>query len=156
MSETISINKFVELTYRIIDQSNGEVIEQVEEPLGYVQGDNSLLFNQVTKELEGKCVGDEVEILLKAEDAFGKKADELIFTDDINNVPMEYRIIGASVTMQNDKGGTKDFIVSSIEDGKLTIDGNHPLAGKDIIFYVEILSIREATADEIIEGGKLD
>jgi FKBP-type peptidyl-prolyl cis-trans isomerase SlyD len=156
MSETISINKFVELTYRIIDQSNGEVIEQVEEPLGYVQGDNSLLFNQVTKELEGKCVGDEVEILLKAEDAFGKKADELIFTDDINNVPMEYRFIGAPVTMQNDKGGTKDFIVSSIEDGKLTIDGNHPLAGKDIIFYVEILSIREATADEIIEGGKLD
>ena len=156
MSETISINKFVELTYRIIDQSNSEVIEQVEEPLGYVQGDNSLLFNQVTKELEGRCVGDEVEILLKAEDAFGKKADELIFTDDINNVPVEYRFIGASVTMQNDKGGTKDFIVSSIEDGKLTIDGNHPLAGKDIIFYVEILSIREATADEIIEGGKLD
>jgi len=156
MSETISINKFVELTYRIIDQSNGEVIEQVEEPLGYVQGDNSLLFNQVTKELEGKCIGDEVEILLKAEDAFGKKADELIFTDDINNVPPEYRFIGASVTMQNDTGGTKDFIVSSIEDGKLSIDGNHPLAGKDIIFYVEILSIRDATADEIIEGGKLD
>ena len=156
MSETISINKFVELTYRIIDQSNGEVIEQVEEPLGYVQGDNSLLFNQVTKELEGKYIGDEVEILLKAEDAFGKKADELIFTDDIDNVPPEYRFIGASVTMQNDTGGTKDFIVSSIEDGKLTIDGNHPLAGKDIIFYVEILSIRDATADEIIEGGKLD
>ena len=156
MSETISINKFVELTYRIIDQSNGEVIEQVEEPLGYVQGDNSLLFNQVTKELEGKYVGDEVEILLKAEDAFGKKADELIITDDINNVPVEYRHIGAAVTMQNDKGGTKDFIVSSIEDGKLTIDGNHPLAGKDIIFYVEVLSIRDATADEIIEGGRLD
>jgi len=156
MNEKISINKFVELTYRIIDQSSGEVIEQVEEPLGYVQGDNSLLFNQVTKELEGKCVGDEVEILLKATDAFGKKADELIFTDDIDNVPPEYRFIGASVTMQNDKGSTKDFIVSSIENGKLTIDGNHPLAGKDIIFYVEVLSIRDATADEIIEGGKLD
>ena len=156
MSEIISINKFVELTYRIIDQSNGEVIEQVEEPLGYVQGDNSLLFNQVTKELEGKCVGDEVEILLKAEDAFGKKADELIFTDDVDNVPMEYRHIGANVTMQNDKGGTKDFVVSSIENGKLTIDGNHPLAGRDIIFFVEVLSIRDATADEIIEGGSID
>jgi len=134
MSNTITTNKFVELTYRIIDQTNGEVIEQVEEPLGYVQGDNTLLFNQVTKELEGKSVGDEVEILLKAEDAFGPKLEELIFTDEINNVPVEYRFIGAAVTMQNDKGGTKDFIVSSIEDGKLTIDGNHPLAGKDIIF----------------------
>jgi FKBP-type peptidyl-prolyl cis-trans isomerase SlyD len=66
---------------------------------------------------------------------------------------MEYRAIGASVTMQNDKGGTKDFVVSSIENGKLTIDGNHPLAGKDIIFFVEVLTIRDATADEIIAGG---
>ena len=156
MSNTITTNKFVELTYRIIDQTNGEVIEQVEEPLGYVQGDNTLLFNQVTKELEGKSVGDEVEILLKAEDAFGPKLEELIFTDEINNVPVEYRFIGAAVTMQNDKGGTKDFIVSSIEDGKLTIDGNHSLAGKDIIFYVEVLSVRDATADEIIEGGSID
>ncbi|MDB0022003.1 peptidylprolyl isomerase [Candidatus Pseudothioglobus singularis] len=156
MSNTITTNKFVELTYRIIDQTNGEVIEQVEEPLGYVQGDNTLLFNQVTKELEGKSVGDEVEILLKAEDAFGPKLEELVFTDEINNVPVEYRFIGAAVTMQNDKGGTKDFIVSSIEDGKLTIDGNHPLAGKDIIFYVEVLSVRDATADEIIEGGSID
>ena len=156
MSNTITTNKFVELTHRIIDQTNGEVIEQVEEPLGYVQGDNTLLFNQVTKELEGKSVGDEVEILLKAEDAFGPKLEELIFTDEINNVPVEYRFIGAAVTMQNDKGGTKDFIVSSIEDGKLTIDGNHPLAGKDIIFYVEVLSVRDATADEIIEGGSID
>ena len=156
MSNTITTNKFVELTYRIIDQTNGEVIEQVEEPLGYVQGDNTLLFNQITKELEGKSVGDEVEILLKAEDAFGPELDELIITDDINNVPLEYRFIGAAVTMQNDKGGTKDFIVSSIEDGKLTIDGNHPLAGIDIIFYVEVLSVRDATADEIIEGGSID
>jgi len=156
MTDTISTNKYVELTYRIVDKSNGEVIEQVEDPLGYVQGDNTLLFNQVTKELEGKCVGDEVEILINAEDAFGPIIEELIFTDDLNNVPLEYRYIGANVTMQNDKGGTKDFIVTSIKDGKLTIDGNHPLAGKDIIFYVEILSIRDATADEIIEGGSIE
>jgi FKBP-type peptidyl-prolyl cis-trans isomerase SlyD len=156
MADAVSTNKYVELTYRIVDKSNGEVIEQVEDPLGYVQGDNTLLFNQVTKELEGKCVGDEVEILINAEDAFGPIIEELIFTDDLNNVPLEYRYIGANVTMQNDKGGTKDFIVTSIKDGKLTIDGNHPLAGKDIIFYVEILSIRDATADEIIEGGSIE
>ena len=46
MADTISTNKYVELTYRIIDKSNGEVIEQVEDPLGYVQGDNTLLFNK--------------------------------------------------------------------------------------------------------------
>ena len=93
---------------------------------------------------------------MKSKDAFGPKLDELIFTDDIENVPIEYRTIGASVTMQNDKGGTKDFVISNIENGKLTIDGNHPLAGMDIIFFVEVLSIRDATADEIIAGGSLE
>ena len=71
-------------------------------------------------------------------------------------MPIEYRTIGASVTMQNEKGGTKDFVVSNIENGKLTINGNHPLAGKDIIFLVEVLSIRDATADEIIAGGSIE
>ena len=94
--------------------------------------------------------------MLKSTDAFGPKLDELIFADDIENVPIEYRTIGASVTMQNDKGGTKDFVISNIENGKLTIDGNHPLAGKDIIFFVEVLSIRDATADEIIAGGSVE
>ena len=51
------------------------------------------MFNQVTKELEGKSVGDEVEILLKAEEAFGPKIEELIFTDDINNVPVSIDIL---------------------------------------------------------------
>ncbi len=94
--------------------------------------------------------------MLKSTDAFGPKLDELIFTDNIENVPMEYRAISASVTMQNDKGGTKDFVVSKIENGKLTIDGNHPLAAKNIIVLVEVLTIRDATADEIIAGGAVE
>ena len=71
-------------------------------------------------------------------------------------MPLVHSFIGPTVSMQNDQGGTQDFIVSNIEDGKLTIEGNHPLAGKDIVFYVEVLSIRDATADEIIEGGSIE
>ena len=153
MKETITVNKFVELTYKILDQSSGEIIEQVDTPLGYVQGDNSLLFNEVTKALEGKSVGDKVETLLNCTEAFGSRHEELTFTDDINNVPIEYRALGTNVTMKNDKGETKDFIVTKIENEKLTVDGNHPLAGKDITFLVEVLSIRKATEEEIIAGG---
>ena len=153
MKETITINKYVELTYKILDQSNSEIIEQVDQPLGYVQGDNSLLFNQVTVALEGKSVGDQVETLLDCTEAFGPKLEELIFTDDIDNVPIEFRSIGTAVTMKNDIGKTKDFIVTKIENNKLTVDGNHPLAGKDIVFIVEVLSIRDATKEEIIAGG---
>jgi FKBP-type peptidyl-prolyl cis-trans isomerase SlyD len=153
MKETIAINKYVELTYKILDQSNGEIIEQVDEPLGYVHGDNSLLFNEVTRALEGKSVGDQVKTSLDCTQAFGPRLEELTFTDDIDNVPIEFRSIGTSVTMENDKGKTKDFIVTKIENNKLTVDGNHPLAGKDIVFLVEVLSIRDATKEEIIAGG---
>ena len=153
MKETITVNKFVELTYKILDQSSGEIIEQVDTPLGYVQGDNSLLFNEVTNALEGKSVGYKVETLLNCTEAFGSRDEELTFTDDINNVPIEYRALGTNVTMKNDKGETKDFIVTKIENEKLTVDGNHPLAGKDITFLVEVLSIRNATEEEIIAGG---
>ena len=155
MKETITINKYVELTYKILDQSNGEIIEQVDQPLGYVQGDNSLLFNQVTVALEGKSAGDQVETLLDCTDAFSPRLEELIFTDNIDNVPIEFRSIGATVTMKNDVGKTKDFIVTKIENNKLTINGNHPLAGKDIVFLVEVLSIRDATKEEIIAGGSV-
>ena len=156
MKKTITVNKFVELTYKILDQSSSEIIEQVDTPLGYVQGDNSLLFNEVTKALEGKSVGDKVETLLNCNEAFGPRHEELTFTDDINNVPIEYRAIGANVTTKNDKGETKDFIVTKIENEKLTVDGNHPLAGKDITFLVEVLSIRDATEEEIIAGGPVN
>ena len=113
MNDTISTNKFVELTYRIVDKSNGEVIEQVEDPLGYVQGVNTLLFNQVTKELEGKSVGDEVEILLKAEEAFGPKIKELIFENELIKIDNDYYysnvIARASKTMSECRGLKADL-----------------------------------------------
>jgi len=54
--------------------------------------------------------------------------------------------------MANDGGETKTFTVTHIEDGKLTVDGNHPLAGKTAKFYVTVLDIRDATPEEILNG----
>lgn len=153
MSTKITNNKFVEITYRIIDQSNNETLEQVDIPIGYVQGDSSPLFKQVTNALLGKSVGDEVEIKLNQAEAFGQRFESLTFTDDIDNVPMEFRKIGAKVMMQNDKGEDKEFLVTKIKNNKLTVDGNHPLAGKDIIFAIKVSTIRDANETEIKLGG---
>jgi FKBP-type peptidyl-prolyl cis-trans isomerase SlyD len=54
--------------------------------------------------------------------------------------------------MANESGETKTFFVTEIKNGKLTVDGNHPLAGKAITFHVEVKSIRDATAEEIRNG----
>jgi FKBP-type peptidyl-prolyl cis-trans isomerase SlyD len=102
--------------------------------------------------MEGCRTGDKIEVSLPPSEGFGEYDPDLTFTDAIENVPPQFRQPGARVEMQNEQGETKEFVVSKIEDGKLTIDGNHPLAGKTARFSVTILSVRDATKDEIRNG----
>jgi FKBP-type peptidyl-prolyl cis-trans isomerase SlyD len=78
-----------------------------------------------------------------------------VFTDLIENVPEEYRKIGTSITADNEKGDARSFIVTRIDDSTLTVDANHPLCGREVIFKLEILNVREATDEEIEAGGPI-
>lgn len=150
MSDEVRVvnNKAVFFTYSIRDES-GEILEQSDLPIGYIHGVDSGLLDKVEMALEGMAAGETVEVPLTPEEGFGPSDPDLTYTDDINNVPPEYHRIGAEVQFQNDQGEVKTFVVSSIEDGKLTVDGNHPLAGKNLIFNVKITEVREASADEL-------
>ena len=64
-------------------------------------------------------------------------------------MPEQFRYVGAEVEMHNDRGEAKTFRVSTIGSGKLTVDGNHPFAGKHLTFKVRILDVRDATVDEL-------
>ena len=156
MSDSIEDNKFVELNYRVIDNKTGDVLVTVEYPLGYVHGVNDVMSEHVTKELYGKKVGDIIEVPVDTKLLYGERDESLVFTDRIENVPEEYRQIGMTITMQNEKGETKNFIVTRFDDKTLTVDGNNPLCGRDITFVLEVLSIRDATDEEIEHGGAPD
>ena len=145
----------VYITYSILDQA-GNVVEQHDLPVGYVQGGNSGLLPSIESALVGKKTGDQVEVTLAPQDAFGERDPDLSFSDDIDNVPPQFRQVGAQVEMANEAGETKTFYVTKIEDGKLTVDGNHPLAGQNAICVVNIMDIREATADELASGMAAD
>lgn len=152
MSDSIvSKHKAVYITYSILDPE-GQVVEQSDVPIGYVHGANSGLFEQVEAALDGAKVGDKFEVTLTPEQGFGPHDPNLTFTDDIENVPPQYRFVGAEVEFQNADGETKMFRVSRIEDGKLTIDANHPFAGKTIKFVVTVMAIRDAAPHEITNG----
>ncbi len=153
MSETIENEKFVELNYKVIDVKTGDVLVTIEYPLGYVHGVNDVLSEQVTKELAGKMVGDVIEVPIDTEQLYGERDESLVFTDRIENVPEEYREIGMTITMENEKGEPKSFIVTRFDDETLTVDGNNPLCGRDVVFTLEVLSIREATDEEVDLGG---
>jgi len=156
MKQTIEDNKFVELTYRVVDQKTGDVLTTVEFPLGYVHGTNEVLAPRVMAELEGKSAGETISVPIDCNDLYGPRDESLVVTDLIENVPEEYREVGMRILMENTNGQTKSFLVTRIDEKTLTIDGNNPLCGRAVVFELEILGVRDATDEEIAAGGKVD
>lgn len=155
MSETIQDGKLVELTYQVTDRKSGQVLTCVEFPLGYVHGHNEILAPSVHAELEGKCAGDVIEVPIDGNRIFGARDESLVFTDRIENVPEAYREVGTSILMENDKGQTRSFLVTRMDDETLTVDGNNPLCGREVVFRLEILTVRDATEEELKTGGTI-
>jgi len=154
--ETIADGKYVELTYKVIDQKSGAVLTQVEYPLGYVHGTNEILAPTVMAELEGKSTGEVIEVPIDCNQLYGPRDESLVITERIQDVPEEYREVGMSILMENDRGQTRTFLVTRVDRRSVTIDGNNPLCGREVIFRLEILLVRDATDEEIEHGGKIE
>lgn len=155
VSEVIQNGKFVELTYQVTDRKSGHVLTCVEFPLGYVHGHNEILAPSVHKELEGKSAGDVIEVPINGNQIFGPRDESLVFSDHIENVPEEYRQVGTSILMENDRGQTRSFLVTHLDDERLTVDGNNPLCGREVVFKLKILTVRAATDEETRAGGAI-
>ena len=148
--------KFVELTYKVTDRKSGHVLTRVEFPLGYVHGHNEILSPTVHRELEGKSAGDVIEVVIDGNQIFGTRDESLVFSDDIENVPEEYRQVGTSILMESDTGQTRSFLVTHMDDERLTVDGNNPLCGREVVFTLQILTVRDATDVETSMGGAIN
>lgn len=155
MREAIQDGKFVELTYKVTDSESGHILSGVEFPLGYVHGHNEILAPSVHKALEGRCAGDVIEVPIDGNRIFAPRDESLVFTDRLENVPEEYRQIGVSILMENDKGESRTFVVTRMDDETLTVDGNNPLCGKEVVFRLEVLTVRDATDEEMKAGGAI-
>jgi FKBP-type peptidyl-prolyl cis-trans isomerase SlyD len=148
----IKQNSVVSIHYKLTDKS-GEVLDTSEgrEPLAYLHGRGNLIPG-LEKELEGKETGDKFNVTIEAKDAYGERNDALVrkvprtaFKDVTDLQPgMRFQ----SKTEQ----GTEVFTVSKVENDQVTVDGNHPLAGEDLTFDVEVADVREATEEEVSHG----
>jgi FKBP-type peptidyl-prolyl cis-trans isomerase SlyD len=155
MKEFIEKNKLVELRYEVVDKKTEDVFTSIEYPVAYVQGTESMLSDEVTSQLEGRFVGDIIKVPIDCDTLYGPRDESLVFTDKIENVPEEFHEIGTTITMENSKGEPKNFIVTRFDDKTLTVDGNNPLCGRDVVFKLEVLSSRDATDEEIALGGRV-
>ncbi len=153
MTDIIEDGKFVELTYKVIDAKTEMVLTSVEFPLGYIHGHTEVLAPFVHRQLEGKKEADIIDVPIDGNAIYGARDESLVFTDRIENVPEEFRKIGNSILMENDNGQTKSFLVTRMDDETLTVDGNNPLCGREVIFTLKVMTVRDATDEEVQAGG---
>ena len=156
IKEVIRGGKFIELIYKIIDSKTEAVLTSVEFPIGYIHGVTEAFAPTVTAELEGKAVGDVIEVPIDCNTLYGPRDESMVITDHIDNVPEDYREVGMSILMENEQGQTKSFLVTRVDEKSVTIDGNNPLCGREVIFKLEILTVRDATDEEIEVGGPVN
>ena len=153
--ESIRLNKLVEFTYRIMDES-GQVLEQIDLPVSYVHGSEFGLWQRIEVAMENRRAGDTVEVMVEPEDAFGDLDPDLQLMQNLSEVPEEFHQMGAEADFENEMGDIHRFRVISIDGDQLTLDGNHPLAGKTLKFFLSILTVRDATEEEIHNPEVLD
>jgi FKBP-type peptidyl-prolyl cis-trans isomerase SlyD len=147
----VANNKVVSVTYYITGE-DGEVVERIDLPVSFLYGESSGLFSKVEQELNGRSIGDDLKVELAPADGFGDWNPELTFSDSIENVPPEYQKLGAEAEFSNESGEVRKFVVTHIDSGTITLDGNHPFAGKTLSFNLKITDIREPTSDELANG----
>lgn len=155
-ANTITDGTYVELTYLVRDSTTGEVLTEISRPLSYVHGVNEVLAPAITQELEGKVQGERVDLLVDCNDLFGPRDQSLVITEKVAVVPREYRQVGSQILMENNLGQMKSFLVTKIEGDTITFDGNNPLCGREVIYQVKILLVRDATPGEKEYGGEVE
>ena len=147
-------NTVVTLSYRLYS-SAGELIEESGEPISYLHGGHGGIFPKVEAALAQKQVGESCSVMLEPEDAFGEYDAELVRVEAQDRFPPEVK-----VGMQFEGYGADDadgdecrvYTVTDIAEGKVVVDGNHPLAGQRLRFDCTIIDVRPASSEEMAHG----
>ncbi len=153
MTLMIGKHSVVSIHYTLKDD-DGQVMDSSEgkEPLAYLHGENNLIPG-LESELHGKSVGSKFATTVEPKDAYGETSDELVQTiskemfqgvDDVQP--------GMTFVAQGEGGQQRQVRVVDVKGDDVTIDANHPMAGKTLHFDVEVMDVREATPQEIEHG----
>lgn len=131
----------------------GEVMDSSEgrEPLVYLHGVGALIPG-LENELDGKAVGDKLNVVIAPENAYGTRKDDLLKVVSKDGFQGDEELVAGMQVQLDTEQGPVVAVVSKVEESEVTLDLNHPLADVTLHFDVEILNVRPATADEIAHG----
>jgi FKBP-type peptidyl-prolyl cis-trans isomerase SlyD len=146
-------NTVVSLQYQMYD-SAGELLDQTQdgEPMVYLHGGYDGIFPIVEETLQGKKAGDKIDVTMEPDDAFGEYDAELVRIEPQDVFPEEIEVGMMFEADDPESGDVMLFTVTEIADGKVVVDGNHPLAGKRIRFAATVSEVRAASPEELAHG----
>jgi FKBP-type peptidyl-prolyl cis-trans isomerase SlyD len=138
----------VSLDYELFD-SDGELIEKSKAPLTYLHGGYAGIFPLVEESLTGKKEGETVEVRLEPDDAFGDYDEELVRLEPRERFPEDVALGMQFEGQAEESGESRVFTVTDMTEEQIVVDGNHPLAGRSLVFTCTVASVRPATREEI-------
>jgi FKBP-type peptidyl-prolyl cis-trans isomerase SlyD len=144
----IAQDTVISLNYSMFDQNN-QLIDKNVEPIVYLHGGYDNILPPVEAALEGHVAGDKIDVSMTAEEAFGELDETLIREEDVALFPPDIEVGMMFETHDPQTGYPHQFRITQIDAGKVTVDGNHPLAGMSLRFEATVVDVREATAEEI-------
>lgn len=148
----ITKNVVPSIAYQVRTQ-DGVLVDEapVEQPLEYLHGHNNLVIG-LENALEGKAVGDTFEVRVKPEEAYGEYNENMV-----QRVPKDVFMgvdeleVGMRFIADTDLGPLP-VVITEVDGDEVVVDGNHMLAGQELLFSVEVVATREATLEEIAHG----
>jgi FKBP-type peptidyl-prolyl cis-trans isomerase SlyD len=147
----IAKNSVVTLNYTVVDP-DGNMIDDGQQPLIYLHGGYDGIFPMIEEALHGKKVGDKLTVKLQPEDAFGEFDEELVLVEDASQFPENIEVGMSFERVGEDGEEDMIFRITDIAEGKVVVDGNHPLAGTALVFDVTVAEVRAASAEELSHG----
>ena len=147
----IAKNTAVSITYEL-QGKDGEVLEKAGEPVTYLHGGYEGIFPAVEEALEGKEPGYMCRVELEPDDGFGEYDAELVRSEPRELFPADVKVGMQFEGGTDESGESRVYSVTDIADDKVIVDGNHPLAGKSLVFACTVLDVRKATKEELTHG----
>lgn len=148
----IAANTVVSIHYTLTNPAGQELDSSFgREPLPYIHGHNNIIPG-LENALEGKSAGERISVTVEPEEGYGPLRDELIQEIDRANFQGVDNVEPGMQFMAQTPWGEQPVKVTKVEGDKVTVDGNHPLAGETLTFDVDIVDVREATKEELEHG----
>ena len=132
--------------------TDGELIEKTEQPIEYLHGGYGGMFPAVEKALEGRSIGESCRVRLAPDEGFGDYDADLVHVEPRDKFPENVEV-GMQFEGEGDQSADAVvYTVTDIAEGKVVVDGNHPLAGQTLHFTCTVRGVRAASAEEMSHG----